>query len=75
MATNHAYTFCETTPGTFYPFVKPRQVVSYLDVAITKICETRMQFVIFLRPCFVSETREKRSRKYLVSKSQGAPFG
>ena len=41
MATNHAYTFCETTPGTFHPFVKPRQVVSYLDVAITKICKTR----------------------------------
>ena len=41
MATNHAYTFCETTPGTFYPFVKPRQVVSYLEVAITKICKTR----------------------------------
>ena len=33
-----------------------------------------MQFVIFLRPCFVSETREKRSPKYLVSETWGAPF-
>ena len=32
-----------------------------------------MQFVIFLRPCFVSETREKQSPKYLVSESRGAP--
>ena len=32
-----------------------------------------MQFVIFLRPCFVSETRKKWLPKYLVSESQGAP--
>ena len=41
---NHAryfYPFCKTTPGTFTPFVKPRQLFSYLDVAIAKIYETR----------------------------------
>ena len=60
-------------PGTFTPFVKPHQVLSYLDVAIPKIHKTRMQFVIFLRPCFVSETCEKWLPKYLVSESRGAP--
>ena len=51
-----------------------------LRVSLTKssngdstIRETCLQFVIFSRPCFVSETREKRSPKYLVSESQGAP--
>ena len=52
-----------------------------LRVSLTKssngdstIRETWLQFVIFSRPCFVSETREKRSPKYLVSETRGAPM-
>ena len=38
---------------TLTPFVKPREVLrGYLDVAIEKICKTRMQsFAIDLRTC------------------------
>ena len=73
----HAYPFCKTTPGT-----GRENLTICLWVSLTKssngnstltIRETRLQFVIFSRPCFVSETREKRSPKYLVSESQGAP--
>ena len=42
------------------PFVKPRQVLSYLVLAIA--------------PFFVSETSSKWSQNYSVSESQGAPF-
>ena len=52
-----------------------------LRVSLTKssngdstIRETCLQFVIFSRPCFVSETREKRSPKYLVIETRGAPM-
>ena len=52
-----------------------------LRVSLTKssngdstIRETWLQFVIFSRPCFVSETREKRSPKYLVIETRGAPM-
>ena len=55
--------------------------LGYLDVALQKICETRMQSCAIdsrqrLFGCshcgnfFVSETREKWSRKYLVSESR-----
>ena len=42
------------------PFVKPRQVLSYLVLAIA--------------PFFVSVTCSKRLRNYSVSESGGAPF-
>ena len=42
------------------PFVKPRQVLSYLVLAIA--------------PFFVSEICSKWSQNYSVSESQGAPI-
>ena len=55
------------------PFVKPRQVLSYLDVASAKKVAKLAQDCMRVSRLFVSETRKNRLREYLVSVSRGAP--
>ena len=59
--------------STLTPFVKPRQVLSYLDVAIAKKLLNLRLICLLLQPCFVGETRKNWSQKYLVIVSRGAP--
>ena len=56
------------------PFVKPCQVLGYLDVAIVKNLRNLHKIACKFRDFFVSETRKNWLREYLVSVSRGAPF-
>ena len=52
--------------------LRPNVRLGYLDVAIVKIRKTRdMQFVIFLRPCFVAVKLANNGRKNIWSVKVG----
>ena len=54
------------------PFVKPRQVLSYLVLAIAPGCKSIAQDFMRVSQIFVCVTRLKWSQNYSVSESGGA---